>query len=315
MRVSNTNPSSHWALFDMYIRGEYREDKKSFVESRDSEHFNLSRRTAVAPAERVPYLFEHPIVCLTKLGTIRFTTDSPEVTTEHHQNDILLLPASYPLYTDYVQSSDEFPLECLTLELEGNLINEVTSQLSVDWPDNEPMKDFYTVNDVSEFVHAESCSAIRRIDSLLSSKEKLVGRQDLITKTTQELVLLLLQSQARAALFSPSKPGNRRIEHVVDYIHAHIADDIRIEQLAEQCHMSVSSFYDHFRQSFGASPASFIRQLRIAKARELLLAEPGYSLKQIATDCGFNSAARFSQVFKSMTGESPRSFRTQRQMH
>ncbi len=295
----------------MHIRGEFREDKKSFVESRDGEYFNLSRRTAIAPAERVPYLFENPIVCLTKVGTIRFTTDMPNVCAEHHCNDILLLPARFPLYTDYVKPTDECPLECLTLELEGNLINEVTSQLSRDWPDNEPMNDFYTVDDVSEFVHAESCSAIRRIDDLLTSQEKLVGRQNLIAKITEELVLLLLQSHARTALLSQPKSRSRRIEHVVDYIKQHICDDIRIEHLAAHCHMSESSFYDHFRQSFGASPASFIRQLRIAKARELLVTEPAYSLKRVALECGFKSAARFSQVFKMTTGESPSHFRVQ----
>lgn len=296
----------------MQIRGEFREDKKSFVESRDGEYFNLSRRTAVAPAERVPYFFEHPLVCLTKVGTIRFTTDLPNVFAEHQRNDILLLPARFPLYTDYVKSSDEFPLECLTLELEGSLINEVTSQLSGDWPDHEPMNDFYTVNDVSEFVHAESCSAICKIDKLLNSKEKLVGRQNLVNKITQELVLLLLQSHARTALLSQAKTQNRRIENVVEYINNHISDDIRVAHLAVQCHMSESSFYDHFRQSFGTSPAAFIRQLRIIKARDLLITEPDYSLKRIALACGFKSTTRFSQVFKLSTGESPRVFRAKR---
>lgn len=296
----------------MQIRGEYLEDKKSFVESRDGGHFNISLRTAVAPAERVPYLFEHAIVCLTQVGSIRFTTDSPGVTTEHSRNDILLLPAAVPLYTDYLLSSDENPLECLTLELDASLINEVTSQLAADWPDNEAMGDLYTVDDVSEFVHAESCATIRRIDKFLSSEHALLGRDNLIHKATQELVLLLLQSHARTALFSMPSERNRRIEQVIEYINLNIGEDIRVEHLAEKCHMSVSSFFAHFRQSFGTTPAAFIRQLRISRARELLIAEPNLSSKQVALECGFSNAASFSQLFKSITNETPSDFRAKR---
>ena len=293
----------------MRIRGEYREEKKSFVQSRDGERFNLSLRTAIEPANRVPYCFDHALVCLTQIGNIRFTTNTPGVSTTHGSGDILLLPASHPLYTDYLRSSDQFPLECLTLELEADLISEVTQQLAVEWPDQECVSDFYTINDVSEFVHAESCATIRRIDALLDSQQPLVGRQHLIAKASQELVLLLMQSHARTALMSKISGGTRRVEQVIDYIRAHISDELRVEQLAAYCHMSEASFYEHFRHSFGTSPAAFVRELRVSLAREMLVAEHQTPLKQVAAECGFSNAASFSQVFKAISGESPSAFR------
>ena len=296
----------------MRDRGEYREDKKSFVQTRDGERFNLSLRTAIAPASRVPYRFDHAIVCLTQVGRIRFTTDTPGVSTTHASGDLLLLPAGHPLYTDYLCSSHESPLECLTLELDGELINEVTAQLTVDWPDNESVDELYTVNDVSEFVHAESCATIRRIDALLDSQEQLLGRDNLITKATQELILLLLQSHARTALLSPPSGGTRRVERAIEYIRAHIREELRVEQLATVCHMSEASFYEHFRQCFGVSPAAFVRELRVSLAREMLVIHQQMSLKLVAAECGFANPTSFSQTFKAVTGESPRAFRRRR---
>ena len=296
----------------MRIRGEYREDKKSFVQSRDGEQFNLSLRTAIAPADRVPYKFDDAIVCLTQVGRIRFTTDSQGVSTTHTCGDILLLPAAQALYTDYLCSSDEFPLECLTLELDAGLINEVTAQLAIEWPDDEAVDDFYTINDVSEFVHAESCATIRRIDALLESQEPLVGRQNLIAKATQELVLLLMQSHARTALVGSTKGGTRRVEQLTDYICTHVREDLRVEQLAAYCHMSAASFYEHFRHSFGTSPAAYVRELRVSMAREMLLNNAQIPLKTVAAECGFASSASFSQVFRAVTGETPSAFRARR---
>lgn len=296
----------------MQIRGEYREDKKSFVQSRDGEQFNLSLRTAIAPANRVPYKFDDAIVCLTQVGRIRFTTDSPGVSTTHACGDILLLPAAQPLYTDYLCSSDEFPLECLTLELDAGLINAVTTQLAIEWPDHEPIDDFYTINDVSEFVHAESRATIRRIDALLESQEPLLGRQDLIIKATQELVLLLMQSHARTALVAKPSGGRRRVEQLTDYIRTHAREDLRVEQLAAYCHMSAASFYEHFRYSFGTSPAAYVRELRVSMAREMLINNEQIPLKTVAAECGFANATSFSQIFKAVTGETPSAFRAER---
>jgi AraC family transcriptional regulator len=48
---------------------------------------------------------------------------------------------------------------------------------------------------------------------------------------------------------------------------------------------------------------------RIARAQDLLLAEPGLTIDEIAVRAGFGSSSHFSSKFRRETGYSPTAFR------
>jgi len=296
----------------MNVAGQYREDKKSYVDTRDGEHFNLSVRTAVAPADRVPYRFDHVLVCLTIVGDIRFTTDTPGVATRHTSGNILLLPAANPLYTDYIESSARRPLECLTLELDPDMIGDGLRDIRLEWPDHERIDDLYSVDDVSEFVSTGAGVAIRRLHALLGGREQLVGRDRLIDATSQELIVLLLQSRARAALLSHQRGYGTRVARLVEYIRANLREDLSVARLAAVTHLSPSALHAHCRASFGIGPAALVRDCRIVYARELLGMSPPRAIKSIARAAGFSNAVQFTQAFRAVTGVTPSQYRSDR---
>lgn len=294
----------------MKIAGEYREDKRSFVASSDGEHFSLSVRTALAPAARIPYRFDSVVVCLTNLGDIRFTTDTPGVSISHTAGNILLVPAGRPLYTDYIEPTRERPLECLTLELDRCLIDDCLRDLPVEWPDHESIAELYSLDDVSEFVNLAAGDAIKRLHVLLGGHETLIARERLIDAASHELLMLLLQSRARVALLTEQRGRGTRLARLIDYIRAHLREDLSVTALAQVCHLSPSSLHAHCRASFGTTPAALVRECRVAVASELLRASPALPLKTIALEAGFVSAAQFTQTFKAATGFTPSAFRT-----
>ena len=295
----------------MKVAGEYREDKRSFVASTDGEHFSLSIRTALAPAARIPYRFDNVIVCLTNVGEIRFTTDTPGVSVRHTAGDILLLPAGRPLYTDYIAPTATRPLECLTLELDRCLIDACLRDLPLEWPDHESVAELYSIDDVSEFVSLGAGAAIRRLHVLLGDGEVLVARERLIDAVNQELIVLLLQSRARVALVTEQRGRGTRVARLVDYIRTHVRDDLSVTTLARICHLSPSSLHAHCRASFGTTPAALVRETRVRVACELLRANPDAAVKTIAREAGFVSAAQFTQTFKAATGLTPSAFRAE----
>lgn len=92
------------------------------------------------------------------------------------------------------------------------------------------------------------------------------------------------------------------------YIREHFGEDISIADLARLENYNSTYFTDWFRKKTGASPAQYIRQVRIEKAKELLTTTQ-YRLIDIAVQVGYGTGASFTRAFKELEGESPAAYR------
>ena len=81
-----------------------------------------------------------------------------------------------------------------------------------------------------------------------------------------------------------------------------------ITMLAECVDISTAYLRREFSRAYGKSPCAFLRDLRIANAKNLLQSE-NLSIAQIAKQSGFASASYFIQVFSKAVGESPEKYR------
>jgi transcriptional regulator GlxA family with amidase domain len=63
-----------------------------------------------------------------------------------------------------------------------------------------------------------------------------------------------------------------------------------------------------FRLYTGVAPHKYFMELKIMRAKELLLATDK-SIKEISFELGFQSIHYFSRIFKNKTGVSPSEFR------
>lgn len=89
----------------------------------------------------------------------------------------------------------------------------------------------------------------------------------------------------------------------------HICTNISPEKIAVMLNVSYSWFRRTFRQYTGFSPAQYMMQLKIQKAKELL-AQTNDSVKQIAGILNFEQVDYFSVFFKRSTGQNPLAYRT-----
>ncbi len=115
------------------------------------------------------------------------------------------------------------------------------------------------------------------------------------------------QSQFSTPLALQTKVG-KRFRKLIDWIETHLDQDLTVERLAEQVHMSPRTFARVFPSETGISPGRFIEQLRIDCARELL--ESGTEgLEYIALESGFGREERLRRAFQRRLGISPAQYR------
>jgi AraC-like DNA-binding protein/quercetin dioxygenase-like cupin family protein len=94
------------------------------------------------------------------------------------------------------------------------------------------------------------------------------------------------------------------IERAIQYIHAHYAEPLTLEHLAQIQRMSTRQFSYLFHKNIGIRPIDYVLQYRISRAREML----GMSespIGEIAMLVGYDDPQYFSRVFRRHTGMSP----------
>jgi AraC family transcriptional regulator len=97
---------------------------------------------------------------------------------------------------------------------------------------------------------------------------------------------------------------------VVDYIEAHLAEQISLLRLAELTRLSLHHFCRAFKQSFG-TPAHQYQMQRRMEIAKLLLADRTTSVTDIALSVGYAEISSFSKAFRKTTGWTPTGYRRQ----
>jgi len=115
------------------------------------------------------------------------------------------------------------------------------------------------------------------------------------------------QPQRLEPLSDDGLPG-RTLQVVLDYIHDHLMQAIRLSDLADQVNLSPYYFARQFKHSTGLSPYQYVLRARIRRAQELL-SDPNRAIADIALAVGFHSQSHFTRVFRQQTTVTPKTYR------
>ena len=85
-------------------------------------------------------------------------------------------------------------------------------------------------------------------------------------------------------------------------------ETIEVTELAQACALSRSHFSRAFKCSTGLSPQDWIRNQRIARAKQLIQ-DTDMTLTQISLECGFCDQAHFCHMFTRSEGINPFAWR------
>ena len=103
----------------------------------------------------------------------------------------------------------------------------------------------------------------------------------------------------------------KRIVQAKLYIDNHYAENIDLENIADQAHFSKFHFIRLFKSIYGRTPNNYLIKIRIDQAR--LLLEKGNTVMESCLSVGFDSPTSFAGMFRKITGQSPSAFRKQQE--
>ena len=100
----------------------------------------------------------------------------------------------------------------------------------------------------------------------------------------------------------------RRLRRVVEFIEAHLAEELTQAELARVAELSPHHFASAFRMSAGVAPHRYLTERRIARACELL-ARSEATVTTVAHALGFSSHGHFSESFRRFVGVTPSEYK------
>ena len=108
---------------------------------------------------------------------------------------------------------------------------------------------------------------------------------------------------------SVGKSAYLAVEPARAYIDEHFDSNITSVELGKMCMMSHTSFRQTFKKVYGISPIAYLIDVRISRAKELLISQQTLSISEIALKCGFKDLEHFCRTFHQKTGYSASEFK------
>ena len=141
---------------------------------------------------------------------------------------------------------------------------------------------------------------------LIHSLDSPAERSVLAPMALREIVFRLLCSPGASVLRGASVVNGEgaRIGAAMAHIEDNAARRLTVAAMARLVAMSPSHFAHLFREVAGVSPMRYLKQIRLERARALLLAE-GLAAGTVAERVGYASASHFSRDFKRNYGLAP----------
>ena len=101
---------------------------------------------------------------------------------------------------------------------------------------------------------------------------------------------------------------NKRLNRVIDYVYAHLEDDLSFDRLAEVACLSSFHWSRIYSAMRGETIVATIRRLRLQRAADRL-ANSDLEIEAVSARAGYSSTDTFGRAFKGAFGVSPAAYR------
>lgn len=182
------------------------------------------------------------------------------------------------------------------------------------WAENKRLKtSFPAVNVANDALYCVD-------DKVWTSAGVTTGIDMILAMVARDYNQSLTQDIARWLVVYVQRPGNQsqfsglahvqtddQFSHLIIWLDKHLDKAIKVSDMAEMCAMTERTFYRKFTNKIGYTPAKFLEQRRLLRAKEYL--SSGKAIKTIYSELGYQSVLGFCKAFKSKYGLSPALFK------
>ncbi|MEM8642276.1 MAG: helix-turn-helix domain-containing protein [Cyanobacteria bacterium P01_G01_bin.54] len=214
------------------------------------------------------------------------------------KGEFIITPAQVPLFARWQDEEDY-----LQIRLKTQFLQKIALETLSKGGDRLELRPTFRTHD-------PQVAAIASM-FLTELNQQQAGNQLYLDSLANLLAVQLLRHHATTQPQLPSYTGGlpqRQLLQILDYIDAHLDQNLRLESLAQLLDMSQFHFSRLFKQSLGLSPHQYLLQQRIERAKQLLK-QTDQSILDIALAAGFNSHSHLSRQFRQWTGMTPKAYR------
>ena len=250
----------------------------------------LSRSEAETPL--TPVMFA-PLFCVLASGRKRLTLGRDEFHYDPH--NYLIASADLPVGGQVIAA----PCLGFTLELDPAIVADVLLRV----PELHTAQTAPAALAVSP-LDADLTDALERFLRLLDRPADIPVMAGLIEREIIYRLLCGPQSEMLRQLALPTSHLSQ-IGRTIATIRMRYDEKLRIEELALNAGMSMTSFHRHFRAVTAMSPLQFQKRIRLHEARRMLLSQD-VDATHVSVDVGYESASQFNHEYRRLFGSPPR---------
>ena len=250
----------------------------------------------------VPVLYE-PCLVIVAQGQKRFHL--PDQVLTYDARNYLLLTVPVPADCETVVG-DDGPFLGVAVRIDLSILGDLLLTLNAGaWPRpaGRPSVSYSEKRVMSPRMDAPlSNVAVRLLECLDSKSDAAVLGPQLVRELLYRALCgeggcmlrdLLLRDESRA-----------QIHRIVQRMHVAFAAPLDVAELARQAGMSPSALHFHFKAVTGTSPVQYLKNIRLHKAR-MLMVQGAIGASVTAARVGYESPSQFSREFKRLFGAPP----------
>ena len=211
----------------------------------------------------------------------------------------LLFTAELPYVSQIVEASPARPYLSLRLDLDPTLVSSV--MVEAGHVSSRSRANVRAINVSS--LDASLLDATVRLVRLLDSPAEAGFVAPLITR---EIVYRLLMGKQgdRLRYITMQSGHTHHIAAAIQRLHREFDQPLRIDDIARELGMSVSSFHQHFKAVTAMTPLQFQKRLRLQEARRLMLGED-LDATTAGHRVGYEDASHFNREYKRLFNQPP----------
>jgi AraC-like DNA-binding protein len=253
------------------------------------------------PGEPVPAVYP-PCLCVIAQGSkVLMLGDERYV---YDRSRFIVASVDLPLTGQVIEAVPDKPYLCVMLELEPKDIASLLLEVDADAAGPTSARTETTGRGL--FLSQASpvfIESVLRLLRLLATPEDI---RALAPLAEREILYRLLKSDEgwRLRQIAAGHGKARRIAKAIAWLRTHFHEGLRVEALADEANMSVSSFHAHFKSVTAMSPLQYQKQLRLQEARRLLLTDT-VDAATAGHRVGYESPSQFSREYRRAFGVPP----------
>lgn len=211
----------------------------------------------------------------------------------------LIISVDLPLFGTVIEATPDIPYLGFKLTLDPVQLCEIITQIRPAMSKKDNSVEGWSIGNAD--LSLIDCAI--RLTRLLDTPQNISFLAPMIIREIYYRLLIGEQGEAVRQI-ATSGSTMQRIAKAVALIKANFTEQLRVEELAEQANMSISSFHRHFKKVTSMSPLQYQKQLRLLEARQRMLAED-IDATQAAYQVGYKSSSQFSREYSRMFGAPP----------